>query len=100
MSNIHIYTEAMQPATAYVDNHSVEPILGGWKPEELLFTQCCRKARMAKNCVVQLFYDGTNIWCAHGQGCKHPDEIAAKRKREFDNRSAGQMKRRAREVKP
>jgi hypothetical protein len=69
----------------------------GFEPEELIYTQCCKKQRPAKCCVVQSYYDGLMIWCAHEKGCKDPKVIAAKQAQEFANRSAGQKARWLRE---
>lgn len=90
---LHIYTEAMQPATGWTDTHSGKPMQMGFEPERLIYAHCCGKQRPAKDCVVQCHYDGLNIWCAPDQGCKDPQAIAAKRAREFANRSAGQKAR-------
>jgi len=94
---LHIYTAANQPATGWVDTHSGEPIQMGYPPERMIYAQCCGKMRLAKNCVVQSYYDGPSIWCATGHGCKHPQSIAKKRRGEHMNRSRAQRARRARE---
>lgn len=90
---LHIYTEAMQPATGWTDTHSGEPMQMGFEPEKLIYAHCCGKQRPAKDCVVQSYYDGLSIWCAPDKGCKDPQVIAAKKAREFANRSAGQKAR-------
>lgn len=90
---LHIYTAKMQPATGWTDTHSGRPIQMGFEPDMLLHAGCCGKSRSAKDCVVQNFYDGLNIWCAPDKGCKDPQVIAAKKAREFENRSAGQKAR-------
>ena len=89
----HLCTADMQPATGWIDTHSSEPMQMGYPPEYLIYTGCCRKKRPAKDCVVQSWYDGLNVWCAPERGCQHPDVIAAKRARQFANRSAGQKAR-------
>jgi hypothetical protein len=94
---MHIYTEKMQPATNWTDTHSGEPMQMGFVPEQPLCTHCCGAALTAKDCVVQCYYDGLSIWCADGRGCKDPEVIAAKRRREHRNRSLAQQARRARE---
>lgn len=94
---LHIYTAAMQLATDYEDGHGEMMWRGGWKPEELIRCECCGKKRLAKNCVVQCYYDGLRLWCAEGHGCKHPQAMAMKRRREHRNRSLAQQARRARE---
>ncbi len=91
----HIYAPALQPATGWIDTSGGEPIHSGFPPEALIYTVCCNKKRMAKNCVVQCCYDGLNIFCAPGHGCKDQAVIAEKKAREFANRSAGQRARRA-----
>lgn len=93
MNNVHIYTAALQPATCWTDSHSALPMTFKWPANRLLWCGCCRKLRPAKNCVVQSFYDGINVWCATDKGCKGKVEIASKKLREFRNRSAGQRKR-------
>ena len=95
---LHIYTAKKQPATDYLDQCGEVEFRGGWKPEEMIRAQCCWKKRPAKNCVVQCFYDGLYVWCAEGYGCKHPQAIATKRRREHMNRSLAQQARRAREA--
>ncbi len=90
---LHIHTETMQPATGWIDTHSGEPMQMGFEPEKLIHALCCAELRPAKNCVVQSYYDSLSIWCAPEQGCKDPQVIAAKKAREFENRSAGQRMR-------
>ena len=97
---MHIYTTNKQPATGWTDMHSGEPIQMGWPPEKLIYAHCCGKKRPAKNLVVQSYYDCTMIWCAEGHGCKHPQAVANKRRREHRNRSLAQQARRAREKTP
>lgn len=91
---LHVYTETMQPATNWVDTHSGEPIHMGLEPEQLVYTDCCKRRRPAKDCVVQCYYDGLAVWCAPEKGCKDPQVIAERKAREFANRSAGQKRRR------
>lgn len=85
----------MQPATGWTDTHSGEPMFLSFEPDALIYTHCCRQKRPAKDCVVQSFYDGLQIWCAADKGCKDPQLIAAMKAKEFANRSAGQKARRA-----
>ncbi len=91
--SVHIYTAKSQPATGFTDNNGEQPFTFGWPANRLLWAGCCHKQRPAKNVVVQCFYDGMNFWCAPDKGCKHPEVIAAKARREFRNRSAGQRAR-------
>ena len=90
---LHIYTESMQPATGWTDVHSGEPMQMGFEPDKLIVTNCCFEKRPAKDCMVQSYYDGLRIWCAADKGCKDPQLIAAKKAKEFANRSAGQKAR-------
>lgn len=95
--SLHVYTAAMQPATAFVDRCGEVEIEGGFDAGTMIYTHCCGKKRLAEKCVVQCFYDGLSIWCAAGHGCKHPGALATKRRREHMNRSRGQQARRLRE---
>ena len=90
---MHIYTEKIQPATSWIDPHSGEPMQMGFDPEKLIYAHCCDHPRQAKDCNVQCYYDGLSIWCAPDKGCKDPQLIAARKAREFRNRSAGQKAR-------
>ena len=94
---LHIYSAKMQPATAYLDQCGEVEIRGGWKPDEMIRSECCGKLRPAKNCAVQCYYDGMRVWCADGHGCKHQQAIARKRRQEHMARSRAQQARRARE---
>lgn len=89
-----VYTALRQPATCWTDTHCDPPITLRWPGNRLLVCRCCGQRRPAKNCVVQSYYDAVMIWCADGKGCKHPKTIAAKARRAFQNRSAGQKARR------
>lgn len=93
MGDLHIYRASMQPATCWVDNNGPEPFEVRWPAHSLLWCLCCHQKRLAKNCVVQAYYDCVMCWCAPGKGCKDPKVIAAKARREFRNRSAGQKRR-------
>ena len=90
---IHFYAPELQPATGWIDTHSGEPMHFGFPPEALIYTNCCNKKRMAKDCMAQCCYDGLNIFCAPGHGCKDQAEICAKKSLEFANRSAAQRAR-------
>lgn len=96
----HIYTAASQPATDYVDRCGPVEIRMGFNPDDHVVVGCCGRTRLARDVVVQRYYDGTYCWCAEGKGCKSADEIEAKRAKQFANRSAGQIARRARERAP
>ena len=93
MTAVHIYTAKSQPATRFTDDNGDTPMSFWWPANRLLWCGCCRKLRPAKNVVVQCYYDGINCWCAPDKGCKHPQVVAAKRRTEFRNRSAGQKAR-------
>ena len=90
---LHIYRVDKQPATDWIDTNTGEPRKMGWAPDELIYTRCCNKQRPAKDCVVQSWYAGLDVWCAPDKGCKAPEVIAAKKARAFANRSAGQKAR-------
>ncbi len=90
---MHIYSANMQPATRWQDCHLEPPFVFEFPGNRLIFCQCCHKRRPAKNAVVQSYYDCTMVWCADGKGCNDPKAIAAKQRREFRNRSAGQRAR-------
>lgn len=95
--SLHIYTAPLQPATCWTDHHSGKLLTIRWPKDRRLWTHCCGLRRLAKNCVVQSYYDSLMAWCAKGKGCKDPKEIAAKQRREFRCRSAGQKARRKKE---
>lgn len=90
---LHIYRTDAQPATGWIDTHSGEPIRMGFDQGKLLWCLCCDKQHPASDCVVYSYYDCTLIYCADGRGCKDPQVIAAKKAREFANRSAAQKAR-------
>jgi hypothetical protein len=91
--SVHIYTTNEQPATRYVDSNGPTPYTFTQPGNSLIWCRCCERRRPAKNCTVQCYYDATYFWCAPGKGCKDPKVIAAKKRREFRNRSAGQKRR-------
>lgn len=90
---MHIFTAELQPATNWVDWSLGEPIHGGYDPDELIYTKCCRKNQAAKDCVVQCYYDELAVWCAPGKGCKDPKAIEEHKARVSENRSAAQKRR-------
>ena len=97
MRYIHVYTEAFQPATHWFNGHGAFPMEFNWPRNRLLRCGCCRKRRPAKNCMVQSYYDGLDVWCTPGKGCKAPAVTAARARQESRNRSAGQIRRWGRE---
>jgi hypothetical protein len=90
---VHIYTAKGQPATRYVDDYSGKRMIFRRPPKSLLWCHSCYQRRRAENCVVQVYYDCVQVWCAPGRGCKSEREIRKKQLRAFRNRSAGQRKR-------
>jgi len=95
--NSHFYSAPLQPATGRVVFDDEGHWFNGWPGNRLLWCGCCRKRRLAKNCVVQSYYDGLYIWCAPEKGCNSEREIKAKRNKEFRNRSRAQRARRRKE---
>lgn len=91
--SLHIYRAAMQPATCFDDHLREQTHTTRIAPHKRLWAMCCDKRRLAKNLVVQVYYDATYFWCAPGKGCKDPAYIAARKRREFRNRSRGQKRR-------
>lgn len=95
-TRIHIYAASWQPATNWVDANIDPPGRGGFSAGTLIWCDCCGKRRRAANVVLQIYFDSTRRWCAPDKGCRDPRVIAAKRRREHRNRSAGQIRRWAR----
>lgn len=98
MKDVHIYTTNKQPATDYIDQCGEVDFRGGFAPEKRIYTDCCGKKRKAKYCIVQCYYDGLNVWCADGRGCKNPLVIARKRWLVHMRRSRAQQARRSLEA--
>ena len=78
---IHIYAPALQPATGWIDTHSGEPMHSGFPPEALIYTNCCTKRRMAKDCVVQMLLRRPEYFLRTGPWCKDPAVSRAEKKR-------------------
>ncbi len=57
------------------------------KPNRLVWAWCCEKLRPAKNCCVQHYYDGSNVWCLSGKGCKSEALLKRNAKRDKQRRS-------------
>lgn len=93
----HVFTERLQPATRWIDYHWRKPVITQCPGNLLLWCECCKRRRPAKNCMVQSYYDCLRFWCAAGKGCKSKREINAKKRRAFQNRSAGQKRRHKKE---
>lgn len=100
MNTVHVYAAGTQPATHYIDNCTEREMVFDTPPNRLLWCHSCGKRRPAKNCVVQVYYDHTSVWCAPLKGCNDPKVIARKRKIERLHRSIGQKMRwkRAKEI--
>lgn len=93
MSDVHIYTAKAQPATSFKDYTFDPPTELGYKKHFLLWAECCGRRRLAKNMVVQCYYDVRRFWCASGKGCKDQKVIDAAKRRQYRNRSLGQKRR-------
>lgn len=70
MSNVHLYTAPVQPATCFVDRTDSPPMKFRFAPHATLFTNCCRTRRWAKHLQVRVYYDHFSLTCAPGHGCK------------------------------
>lgn len=90
---VHIYAESKQSAVKFMDYTFDPPMVHGYGPRKLIYTECCSMRHRAENIVVQCYYDGWRFWCAQGHGCKDPEFIAARERRAFRNRSNGQKRR-------
>jgi hypothetical protein len=75
---IHIYSAKSQPATRFVDNSVDPPARFKNKPHKLVFAECCRQRRRAKNCRVFVYYDHWKFVCTDGCGCKAASPAPAK----------------------
>ena len=96
---VHIYSARPQPATDFVHD-SFDPPIHITRPDgALVWCECCTRRRLAKNATARVYYDHISYWCADGKGCKDKAYVAARRRREFRNRSraakAAWIKRRA-----
>ena len=68
--SVHVLTAAMQPATRYRVGGIDMTIWIRHSPRQPLFARCCKRRRIAKNLVVQSYYDGDRFTCRRGKGCK------------------------------
>lgn len=85
--HVHVHSAYCEPATRFnVGAPLGETRWWGFKPHRLLRPWCCGqpkrrrkngkrytvpgRLRLAKNCVVQVYYDTLPIWCAPGKGCR------------------------------
>ena len=88
--SLHIYRASDQPATRHrVDLGDLGARWFTYPAHKRFWTHCCDQRRYAKNLIIHVYYDGSYFFCKTGKGCKDPFAIAAKRRREFRNRSAG-----------
>jgi hypothetical protein len=71
MSDLHIFTAPLQPATKY----RVE-FEEGWghtfrnRKRRTIWTSCCNRRRWAENLYIQVYYDELVFSCRPGKGCK------------------------------
>jgi hypothetical protein len=71
VTRVHVFTAVHHDATRFNlgepvgEEHWVE-----WSARKLIRTDCCNRLRWAKNCTVQVYYDGCRFWCRDGKGCK------------------------------
>lgn len=63
MSAVHIYTAPLQPLTMFVDPFIGPPAVT-CSARRLYYCHECGRRRWAKNLVIQVFYDGSRIYCA------------------------------------
>lgn len=84
---IHVYTVIAQPATRFVDDCGLKPVVITHADNARVWCGCCGRRRLAKNAVVHVYYDHHSYWCAPGKGCNGEPEVKAKRWRQFRNRS-------------
>lgn len=74
--SLHIYQAPAQPATRWKDVITVggrtRTVWTRWPAHRRLWTFCCRRKRLAKYCMVRVYYDVIHIFCAPGKGCKSP----------------------------
>lgn len=65
--SLHIYSTNLQPATKFVDDEIGEFT---FKPRKRLWTDCCKRRRIAANCNVAVYYGKIDVYCKPGKGCK------------------------------
>jgi len=87
---IHIYTARLQPATRYVAIAGSRTFAVKNSPRKLLRTTCCKRLRIAANCVAQCFYDDERYFCASGKGCNNDKALI---KRQFSRLKKLERKR-------
>ncbi len=67
---LHIFTARDQPATKLRFWLAGKMRTFKYPPRSLVWCRCCKRKRIAANCVAQVYYDMTNYRCATGKGCK------------------------------
>lgn len=81
---MHIFAEGLQPATRHVVDLGTFKVIEDLairtyipdrrvfriKPAARVWVSCCRRRRVARNCVTQVYYDMQVFWCRQGRGCK------------------------------
>ena len=88
---IHIYRASDQPAVRYAAELDVGGKVGRhiytMNPKRQIYVMCCKRRRIAANCIVHVYYDSIAFFCHHEYGCRGNHEREAKRRREYRNRS-------------
>lgn len=67
---IHVYAAKRQPATRFrvdLDGRGIWIRSPARRP---MFARCCKRMRIARNLLVQVYYDGVYASCRPGKGCK------------------------------
>jgi hypothetical protein len=67
---LHVYRAKAQPATRYVVEVGEHRHWVRSSPRRPMLTSCCQQRRIAKNLLVQVYYDMTRVFCRPGKGCK------------------------------
>ncbi len=68
---VHVYRARDQPATRYRVELAVgHSITIRTRRLSRLHTMCCKRVRIAGNCVAHVYYDGVYFFCRKGCGCK------------------------------
>lgn len=70
MDELHIYSARLQPATKYIDDVTEHMFVFKNNPRRQMICHKCLRRRWAKNLVVQVYYDGTYVWCKDKENCK------------------------------
>ena len=71
METCHIFRAAHEPATRFdLGAPGGRRHIVRYGAHRLVPARCCHAFRWAKNCTVQVYYDGISFWCRDGKGCK------------------------------